>query len=277
LGRNPVPIIVPCHRVLAAGGKVGGFTANGGVLTKLRMLTIESVHAEPKAPALAGDGVFDFDPAAAVAHLRAADPALARLIDEVGPFGMKLRGTPSLFFALAEAIVYQQLTGKAAATIFARVQALFPWEAGITPERLLRLSDEKLRGAGLSRSKLASLRDLATKSAAGEIPELGELRGLGDAAIIERLTQVRGIGRWTAEMLLMFRLGRADVLPADDYGVRKGFAAAMRKRELPSPKDLAKYGERWKPFRSAASWYLWRAAAKKASARKTAAPKKKRS
>jgi methylated-DNA-[protein]-cysteine S-methyltransferase len=278
LGKNPFAIIVPCHRVLAAGGKVGGFTANGGVLTKLRMLAIESVHGEPKAAAFEGDGVFGFDPAVAVAHLRAADPALARLIDKVGPFGMKLRKTPSLFFALSEAIVYQQLTGRAAATIFARVQALFPWgDGGVTPERLLRLSEAKLRGAGLSRSKLASLRDLAQKSAAGEVPELAELHAMADEAIVERLTAVRGIGRWTAEMVLMFRLGRPDVLPVDDYGVRKGFAAATRKRDLPSPKDLAKHGERWKPYRSAASWYLWRAAEgtkPRTSAKKAKAPKR---
>ena len=196
-----------------------------------------------------------------MAHLRAADPVLGRLIDTVGPFAMPLDRTPSIFFALAEAIVYQQLTGKAAATIFARVRALFPRaHMGPTPEQILRVSDEKLRGAGLSRQKLLSLRDLARRAAAGALPTLAEVQAMDDDAIVERLTEVRGIGRWTVEMLLIFRLGRPDVLPIDDYGIRKGFAAAFRKRTVPEPKALAKHGARWKPYRTVASWYLWRAA-----------------
>jgi 3-methyladenine DNA glycosylase/8-oxoguanine DNA glycosylase len=127
----------------------------------------------------------------------------------------------------------------------------------------LRASDEKLRGAGLSRSKLLSIRDLATKAKGREIPTLDELHAMDDEAIIERLTIVRGIGRWTVEMFLMFRLGRADVLPVDDYGIRKGFAAAFKKRALPDAALVAaleKRATRWKPYRSVASWYLWRAA-----------------
>jgi 3-methyladenine DNA glycosylase/8-oxoguanine DNA glycosylase len=182
------------------------------------------------------------------------------VIDAVGPFRLRLDTTPSLFVALAEAIVYQQLTAKAAATIFARVRALFPCaHEGPTPEQILRASDARLRSAGLSRSKLLSLRDLARRAAGGEIPTFAELERLDDAGIVERLTQVRGIGRWTVEMLLIFRLGRPDVLPADDYGIRKGFAIAFGKRELPAHKDLEKRGERWKPYRTVASWYLWRA------------------
>jgi O-6-methylguanine DNA methyltransferase len=262
LGRNPFAIVVPCHRVLAAGGKTGGFSAGGGVTTKLRMLSIEG-SGPVQGTLFGGHGGFAFDPDAAVAHVRASDPALARLIDAVGPFRMKLAGTQSLFVALAQAIVYQQLNGKAAATIFGRVCALFPQTpktpAGPTPERVLRASDEKLRGAGLSRSKLLSLRDLARRSSDGEIPTLAEVHGMESEAIIERLTAVRGIGRWTVEMLLMFRLGRPDVLPADDYGIRKGFALTFKKRELPSRQDLEKRGARWKPYRTVASWYLWRA------------------
>lgn len=258
LGRNPFAIVVPCHRVLAAGGKTGGFSASGGVTTKLRMLTIEGADQ----PGLFdGDGVLGFDPAVAVAHLRAADAALGRVIDAVGPFRMTLKRAPSLFLALAEAIVYQQLTGKAAATIFARVCALFPRSPrGPSAEQLLRISDEKLRGAGLSRPKLLALRDLARRAAGGEIPTLPELQRLDDEAIVERLIQVRGIGRWTVEMLLIFRLGRPDVLPADDYGVRKGFAAAFRTRDLPTRDQLVRRGARWAPYRTVASWYLWRAA-----------------
>jgi 3-methyladenine DNA glycosylase/8-oxoguanine DNA glycosylase len=131
---------------------------------------------------------------------------------------------------------------------------------GFTPQQLLRTSDEKLRGAGLSQAKLLSLRDLARKTVAGEIPTLAEAHRMDDEAIIERLSEVRGIGRWTAEMLLIFRLGRPDVLPLDDYGVRQGFAVTFKKRELPTRKELEARGERWKPYRSAASWYLWRAA-----------------
>lgn len=254
LGRNPFAIVVPCHRVLAAGGKLGGFSANGGVTTKLRLLSIESGSSRD------GDGALAFEPRAAVAHLRAADPALARLIDAVGPPRLRLQRTPSLFAALTEAIVYQQLSGKAAATIHARLCALFPrGHAGPTAEQILRASDDKLRSAGLSRPKTLSLRDLARKAKAGEVPTLAEARRMDDEAVIARLTEVRGVGRWTAQMLLIFRLGRPDVLPADDYGIRKGFAIAFRKRGLPSPADVDRRGRRWRPYRTAASWYLWRA------------------
>ena len=260
LRRNPFAIVVPCHRVLAAGGKVGGFSADGGIATKLRLLSIEGTQAGGAPPHSDRGGGFGFDPSSAVEHVRASDAALARVIDAVGPFRMRLDTTPSLFVALAEAIVYQQLTAKAAATIFARLRALFPRaHEGPTPEQILRASDERLRAAGLSRSKLLSLRDLARRAAGGEIPTFAELERLEDAGVVERLTQVRGIGRWTVEMLLIFRLGRPDVLPADDYGIRKGFAIAFGKRELPARKDLERRGERWKPYRTVASWYLWRA------------------
>jgi methylated-DNA-[protein]-cysteine S-methyltransferase len=268
LGRNPFAIVVPCHRVLAAGGKVGGFSANGGITTKLRLLSIEAAAAN--GPLYEGDGVLGFDPRVAVAHLRASDAALARVIDDVGPLDLTLRKTSSIFTALAEAIVYQQLTGKAAATIFARVSALFPnRHGGPTAEQILRAPDEARRAAGLSRPKLLSLRDLARKAGGGEIPTLAEVHRMTDEAIVERLTEVRGIGRWTVEMLLIFRLGRPDVLPTDDYGIRKGFAIAFKKRELPARDDVEKRGERWRPYRTAASWYLWRVAerAKEAVAR----------
>jgi methylated-DNA-[protein]-cysteine S-methyltransferase len=268
LGRNPFAIVVPCHRVLAAGGRVGGFSANGGISTKLRLLSIESAAASPQAALFDGDGALGYDPRAALAHLRQADAPLARLIDAVGPFGLKLQNTPSVFGALAEAIVHQQLTGKAAATIYARVCALSPRaHEGPTAEKILRLSDEKLRGAGLSGSKASSLRDLARRAKAGEIPTLTEVQRMDDDAIVERLTEVRGIGRWTVQMLLMFRLGRGDVLPVDDYGVRKGFAVTFRKRALPTPRELEQRGARWKPYRSVASWYLWRAADRAKTAR----------
>jgi methylated-DNA-[protein]-cysteine S-methyltransferase len=258
LGRNPFAIVVPCHRVLAAGGRIGGFSANGGARTKLRLLEIEGAR-KGAAPRTADAGL-DFDPKAAVAHLRAADPALARTIDAVGPFALELQATPDLFGALAEAIVHQQLTTRAAATIFARVRALFPRaRRAPTPRQILDASDAELRGAGLSRAKVLALRDLAQKAAEGGIPTLAEARRMQDAELVERLTAVRGIGPWTVEMLLIFRLGRPDVLPADDYGVRKGFAVAFRRREVPARRDLDRRAARWKPYRTVASWYLWRA------------------
>jgi 3-methyladenine DNA glycosylase/8-oxoguanine DNA glycosylase len=206
-----------------------------------------------------GERVLGFDPTTAVEHLRTSDATLARVIDAVGPFRIQREKRPSIFVALAEAIVYQQLTGKAAAAIFARLGALFPGtDEGLTANQILGASDEELRGVGLSRSKILSLRDLARRAASGEIPTPSEIRRMEDEAVIERMTEIRGIGRWTAEMLLIFHLGRPDVLPVDDYGVRKGFAIAYD-RELPSPKELAAYGARWSPYRTVASWYLWRA------------------
>ena len=206
-------------------------------------------------------GAFVFDTQAAVAHLRTSDAVLGRLIERIGPFRMELKSASSLFDVLAEAIVYQQLHARAAASIHARVRALIPRTRGNAAARALAgVSDEDLRAAGLSRSKLLALRDLAAKTLDGHVPTLARARGMDDEAIIEHLTQVRGIGRWTVQMLLMFRLGRPDVLPVGDYGIRKGFAVAFRKREMPAPADVEKRGERWRPYRSVASWYLWRAA-----------------
>jgi DNA-3-methyladenine glycosylase II len=203
---------------------------------------------------------FPFKPATAVAHLRAADPALAKIIDAVGPFRMELKSSRSLFGALAEAIVYQQLSNKAAATIYGRVEALYPRAtAGFAPRHILATPDEKLRGCGLSRAKVLAVQDLARRVASGELPTLDVAHGLEDAELVERLVQVRGIGRWSAEMFLMFRLGRPDVLPLDDYSLRKAYAKAFRKRTLPSPQALEKAGEKWRPYRTVACWYLWRA------------------
>jgi methylated-DNA-[protein]-cysteine S-methyltransferase len=261
LGRNPFAIVVPCHRVLAAGGRTGGFSANGGVATKLRMLSIEGArHADAKAE-FEGDGAFGFDPEAALEHLRRCDPKLGRFIDEVGPFRMQLKRTPSIFGALVEAIVYQQLTGKAAATIHSRLCALFPRaHEGPSADQIQRASEEQLRGAGLSRAKAASLKDLAVKAKAGVIPTLRQAHAMNEDELIERLTEVRGIGRWTVEMLLMFRLGRPDVLPVDDYGIRKGFGVVFGGEPLPSKQVVAERGKLWKPYATVASWYLWRAA-----------------
>jgi 3-methyladenine DNA glycosylase/8-oxoguanine DNA glycosylase len=210
---------------------------------------------------------FGFEARGAIAHLRKADPALAAVIDAVGPFGMQLKSSRSLFGALAEAIVYQQLSNKAAATIYGRVEALYPRaRQGFTPAHILRTPDDALRGAGLSRAKVLALRDLAQRVATRQLPTLDEAHLLEDAALIERLVEVRGIGRWSAEMFLMFRLGRPDVLPTDDYSLRKAYATAFRKRALPSPEALEKAGANWRPYRTVASWYLWETLNRKSAA-----------
>jgi 3-methyladenine DNA glycosylase/8-oxoguanine DNA glycosylase len=192
-------------------------------------------------------------------HLSAIDPRLAQLIVRSRRYEI----TPSLairpFDALAESIAYQQLNGKAAATIWGRVRALYPKKKYLDPELVLKTPDEKLRAAGLSRSKVAALKDLAAKTIDGTVPSARVLSKMTDEEIIERLTQVRGIGRWTVEMLLLFDLGRPDVWPVHDYGVRKGFAKTFAKRKLPTPKQLMKFGKKFQPFRSAAAWYFWRA------------------
>src|SRR5215213_2499205 len=202
---------------------------------------------------------YGFDPSEAVAHLATVDEQLASLMRLVGPFNMPIRSMSNPFEALARNIVYQQLHGTAAAAIHARLLALFKRKSRLSPRDILAAPEEELRGAGLSRAKVAALKDLSEKSLAGVVPGLARLEKMGDEEIVERLSTVRGIGRWTVEMLLIFRLGRPDVLPVGDFAVRKGFGLAYRMGRFPAPKELALYGERWRPFRTVASWYLWRA------------------
>lgn len=216
-----------------------------------------------------------YDSAAAVRELSAADAKLGELIRRAGPYTLRLKSAHSPFEALLEAIVYQQLHGRAAAAILGRVLEL---SGGLhpSPRALLDTPDELLRGAGLSRNKLLAVRDLAAKTLDGTVPTLERIRRMRDEEIIARLTEVRGIGQWTVEMLLMFRLGRADVLPVTDYGVRKGFYLTFQRRnaftsgqfggtkpvtaeDLPKPEVMLRRGESWRPWRSVASWYLWRA------------------
>jgi 3-methyladenine DNA glycosylase/8-oxoguanine DNA glycosylase len=163
------------------------------------------------------------------------------------------------FDALAESIAYQQLSGKAAATIWGRVRALYPKKKYLDPKLVLATPDRKLRAAGLSRSKVAALKDLAAKTIDGTVPTARALAKMTDEEIIERLVSVRGIGRWTVEMLLLFDLGRPDVWPAADYGVQKGLAKTFGKRKLPTPKQMIKRGKKFQPYRSVAAWYFWRA------------------
>lgn len=202
---------------------------------------------------------LDYDPGLACDHLRAAESRLDELIGRAGSFTLRPVPTQSLFAALARSIVYQQLSGRAAETILGRVVALYHPKRFPGPSDILETPPERLRAAGLSNAKTAAIRDLAARTIDGTVPSIALARRMDDDALIERLTTVRGIGRWTVEMLLMFRLGRPDVLPLGDLGVRKGFARTFRTRSLPTPEAMRKRAEKWRPYRSVASWYLWRA------------------
>ena len=192
-------------------------------------------------------------------HLSSTDPRMAALIARSVRYNVKAGESVRPFDALAESIAYQQLSGKAAATIWKRVRALYPNRKHLDPHLVLKTPDRKLRGAGLSRNKVAALKDLAAKTIDGSVPSARALAKMTDEEIIERLITVRGIGRWTVEMLLLFDLGRPDVWPIHDYGVQKGFAKTFGRRKLPKPKQLLKLGEKFRPHRSVAAWYFWRA------------------
>ena len=222
------------------------------------------VVAKPRAP--------KYDSAAAVAALTVADAKLGRLMERAGPFRLQLASQQSPFEALTEAIIYQQLHGKAAATIHRRMLESFHDVCGVgvhpSPQHLLDCPNEQLRGAGLSKNKMLALRDLAAKTVDGTVPDLKTIRKMSDEEIIEHLTQVRGVGRWTVEMMLMFRLGRPNVLPVSDYGVRKGFALTflgLKPTAKVTPQNLApmdtirRRAKKWEPWCSVASWYMWRA------------------
>lgn len=188
------------------------------------------------------------------------DPVMRRLIREVGPFTLTPQMRRSPFESLARAIAYQQLHEKAANSILRRFVALFPARRFPQPADLLAMNEQAIRGAGFSQAKVAALRDLAAKTLDGTVPPGRAIKRLEDDAIVERLVAVRGIGCWTVEMLLIFQLGRPDVLPVDDFGVRNGFRIAYGRRAMPTPNEVLRYGERWRPYRTAAAWYLWRAA-----------------
>lgn len=184
---------------------------------------------------------------------------MKRVIGEVGPYAILTRARRSPFESLVRAIAYQQLHEKAAESILKRFIALFPGRRFPQPADVLAVSAEAIREAGFSRAKIAGLRDLAAKALDGIVPAAAAIQRLDDEAIIKRLIAVRGVGRWTVEMLLIFQLGRPDVLPVDDFGVRSGFRLAYGLSSMPTPKDVMQYGERWRPYRTAAAWYLWRA------------------
>jgi methylated-DNA-[protein]-cysteine S-methyltransferase len=250
LGRNPFAPVIPCHRVLAADGK----HATGGVAMKRRLLEIEGAEMTPVSAGPIGfledDADPGFDPVAAVAQLRAADPRLARLIDRVGPFRMEPDSSKSLFGALALAIIHLKLGHRQAAASLVQLRGLFPKARDVpTAEQILYAEDERLLATGFSRAVLATLRDLAK----AELPTLAELRPMSDQAILERL---EAVGRPPVEWLLRARLGRADVLSTADAEIRRGFALLFDGADVP---DMAGYAERWRPYRSVADWYLRRA------------------
>jgi len=193
-----------------------------------------------------------------IRHLKSVDPVLATVIDRVGPCRLEPRREGTHFDALVRSIVYQQLSGKAASTILGRVQALYGGRAP-TPAELVATPDETLRAAGLSRQKLSYLKDLAAKVESGVVPLAADaIDHLDDEEIIDRLVQVKGIGRWTVHMFLLFRLGRPDVLPELDLGIQNAIRRAYRLRKQPRPKDVLRIGKKWTPHASVASWYLWR-------------------
>jgi 3-methyladenine DNA glycosylase/8-oxoguanine DNA glycosylase len=202
---------------------------------------------------------YPFDHNAAIAHLSKVDARLGQFIAKVPEFQLNLRTAETPYESLLQAIVYQSIAGKAAKVIFERVRALGADGRCPTPQELLGVTTRKLRAVGLSKAKIAAVRDLATKTIEGIVPTLEDAVTMSDQELIERLDSVRGIGAWTVEMFLIFRLGRPDVLPIHDYGVQKGFALTYGKKVIPKPRELAEFGERWRPYRTVASWYMWRA------------------
>ncbi len=200
-----------------------------------------------------------FDLATAVTHLSNCDPCIARLVEEAIPFDPNIDDTQSPYEALLESIAYQSISGKAAATIFARIKALSGNGRPPSPEQMLKLRASTLRKAGLSGAKVLAMKDLARKTIEGVVPTREQAEKMSDAELVERLDSVRGIGAWTVEMFLIFNLGRPDVLPIHDLGVQKGWSVAYGKKHMPKPKELLAFGERWRPYRTVASWYMWRA------------------
>ena len=204
-------------------------------------------------------GAPPFNLQKAMQHLSAIDEKLAELISNTVPFQTDSDQLQSPYEALLESIAYQSISGKAAATIFARIKALSSTGRAPSPQEMLKLRKQALRKAGLSGAKILAMKDLAQKTIEGVVPTLKDAQRFSDEELVERLTSVRGIGAWTVEMFLIFRLGRPDVLPIHDLGVKKGWSITYGKKHMPKPKELLAFGERWRPYRTVASWYMWRA------------------
>jgi DNA-3-methyladenine glycosylase II len=200
-----------------------------------------------------------FDLAEATKYLAERDESLKSLIEETAPFRIDVADAQSPYEVLLESIAYQSISGKAAATIFGRIKALGSNGRPPSPEQMLKLRKPALRKAGLSGAKVLAMKDLAQKTIDGVVPTYEQALTMSDEELVERLVSVRGIGAWTVEMFLIFRLGRPDVLPIHDLGVKKGWAVAYGKKYMPKPKELLAFGERWRPYRTVASWYMWRA------------------
>ena len=251
LGKNPVPIVVPCHRVIAGDGSLRGFSAARGVATKRILLKLEGCNWLSDS--------LQYDLLESSQFLKTADPRMARLIRMVGPPGIDPPRKVQLFESLLKAIVSQQLSVTAAATIHSRVVEQFHCGfSRLDPTRILISDEVYLTACGLSKNKARSVKELASRVLDKSLPSEKELQEMADEDIVESLTSVRGIGRWTAQMILIFQLGRPDVLAVDDLALRKGLAILVGKKLQSSRTDLEKYARRWRPFRSAGSWYLWR-------------------
>ena len=267
MAENPCPVVIPCHRVLPAGGRLGNYSGPGGAVTKAQILRIEGVNIwSPRTPPKRNADGLEYDWGDAVRHLAKADPILAKHFKRLGDDRLQARTMEDPFLYLARSITFQQLAGAAARTIWGRVLDRFaaaPRPAATrpavpTPEAMLAMPESDLRSAGLSAAKTAAMKDLATKALEGIIPHAKDLAKMSDEEIIARLSAVRGIGKWTVEMTLMFRLGRPDILPVDDLGVRNGFDKVHGRNKKVTPKELAKYAERWRPYRTVGSWLMWR-------------------
>jgi O-6-methylguanine DNA methyltransferase len=252
LGNNPIPLLVPCHRVIASSGKLGGFSAPGGLETKVALLECEGVYLG-RPHALTTPAQWR----KAVSALQNQDEAFSRLVSSLEPLEFRPLMNQEPLTALISAIVSQQLSSKVAATILNRVNSLILQNGYPCPRKLLNTPDEDLRKAGLSFMKVLFLKDLAEKYLEGKLSPLEKLKRMSDKQIMKELNQIKGVGRWTAEMYLIFNLGRADVFPTLDFGLRKAISELFGLPSVPEPEAIEKYGELWKPYRTVASLYLW--------------------
>lgn len=250
LGKNPIPLIIPCHRVLASGNQPGGFSAHGGVTTKARLLAIEGATLGTPATLKSKRDLLR-----AAAVLKKQEPRLAGCLTK--PIEFHLRPDHSPCATLIEAVVHQQLSSKAASTILGRVIDLYKGQKIPDPAELLKTEDEQLRKAGLSKAKIKALKDIAGKTLDGTVPSSEEIVSLSNEEIIKRLTSIYGVGLWTVEMMLIFNLGRLDVFPIGDYALRKSMSEVLGLKEVPTPKQAEALGALWRPYRTVASLYLW--------------------